>query len=68
MLTFDLGGGPAVLESNVDVKAGVWYKIEAERNHAQGSLAIDGGVAVKGTAIFIVSLSITQYKVCTDSE
>jgi len=50
-LTFDLGGGAAVLKSDVTVEPGVWYKIEAERMDKEGSLVINGGVAVKGMRV-----------------
>lgn len=59
VLAFDLGGGPAVIPSNVKLQAGSWYKIEAERTDAQGSLVIDGGVAVKGEKIDVFGVNHT---------
>ncbi|XP_067947545.1 basement membrane-specific heparan sulfate proteoglycan core protein-like [Watersipora subatra] len=47
VFTFDLGEGPAVIEGNVKVEPGVWHAVEAERTEMEGSLIIDGGVAVK---------------------
>ena len=46
--TFDLGDGPAVIESDLQLEAGQWYNIEAERTNTEGSLVINGGIAVKG--------------------
>ena len=48
MYTFDLGDGPAVIESDLQLEAGQWYNIEAERTNTEGSLVINGGIAVKG--------------------
>lgn len=60
--TFDLGDGPAVIESNLQLEAGEWYNIEAERTHTEGSLVINGGIAVKGmTSIYTTYVCMTSY-------
>lgn len=48
VFTFDLGEGSAVIESRQQVEPGKWYSIEAERTATEGSLIINGGIAVKG--------------------
>jgi len=41
--------GTAILKSKETVKPGMWMTIVAERSQQDGSLSINGGVAVKGT-------------------
>lgn len=44
---FNLGSGTVVIRSEVNITAGQWHTIVAERYSRDGSLSIDGGVAIK---------------------
>jgi dystroglycan 1 len=47
---FDSGSGPAVIRSTEALAVDRWTTIVAERNEVDGSLSLNGGVAVKGTS------------------
>ncbi|KAK2193775.1 hypothetical protein NP493_5g02050 [Ridgeia piscesae] len=47
---FNSGSGTAILKSKETVKPGMWMTIVAERSQQDGSLSINGGVAVKGSS------------------
>jgi len=48
VFTYDLGGGPVVIEGIPKVEPGKTYRLDAERTDAEGSLVINGGIAQKG--------------------
>ena len=47
---FNLGFGPAVIRSESNVTVSQWHTVVAERYQREGSLSMDGGVAVKDEA------------------
>lgn len=47
--------GPAIIRSAEELEAGQWTTLVAERNQQDGSLSINGGVAVKGNFYYIYS-------------
>ena len=49
--------GPAIIISDQRIREGEWTKLMAERNQRDGSLSINGGVAVKGINDCIVTVA-----------
>ena len=49
--------GPAIIRSDQRIREGEWTTIMAERNQRDGSLSVNGGVAVKGTDTSIATVT-----------
>ena len=49
--------GPAIIRSDQRIREGEWTTIMAERNQRDGSLSVNGGVAVKGTNSYIATVT-----------
>ena len=49
--------GPAIIRSDQRIREGEWTTIMAERNQRDGSLSVNGGVAVKGTNTSIATVT-----------
>ncbi len=48
---YDLGAGPLILRSSVQIKLGHWHHLVAKRYHQDGFLALDGSDKVTGKAL-----------------
>jgi dystroglycan 1 len=47
---YDSGSGEAVIRSEEEIQEDTWSTLVAERNQQDGSLSINGGIAVKGVS------------------
>ena len=54
--------GPAIITSSEPLRVGEWATIVAERNQRDGSLTVNGGVAVKGRKRSIIATRQLIYK------
>ena len=54
---FSSFAGPAIIRSDQRIREGEWTTIMAERNQRDGSLSVNGGVAVKGTDTSIATVT-----------
>ena len=58
---YDLGVGPAILKSSIQIKLGHWHRLVAKRYHQDGFMSLDGTDKITGQTVgSIKTLNVEQ--------
>ena len=61
---YDLGVGPAILKSSIQIKLGHWHRLVAKRYHQDGFMSLDGTDKITGQTVgSIKTLNVEQLHV-----